>query len=607
MSLGEAFVEVRADLRPFARDLQRSLPPIVKAFERELNRATTRAMSEHGEEEGRKAGDKLGRGVRRGLNDQFKKKNFFISLASSLGGALDDGISALPTEVKAAIVLGLIAALPIIAGGLTGAVVAGIGGGLAALGILLASQFDVVQTKGVETGRFLRDELVNAARSFVPVILEALALVQTRLAMLSDAFDSIFNDASKFVEPLTVGTLNGFEEIIRAIENTTDKFQPFVEELASGFQVIGEAIGNAIEILVSTGDDGVTALRDLIAIVAGLIVAAAQLLKVLTSLYALIRKVAIVIGELTGPFSIVAGLILKIIRLIDEHSNKNKSYINTNTDLNNSLDGTVVATKKATQALEEYQKALQGAAEAAQSNLELNLRWEESLDRISESLDKNGNSLDIHTEKGRANINEFLNGLKIAEERALLRVQRGEATAEQAASQYQAEIQQLRELGRQAGISDQDFENLFRDIIDTSALRISAQDMGVQDLNGALDQSVSAAQRLRNELELISHLRMTIGAGALAGVKGFADGGIHALPSVVSVAEDGPEVTIPLTKPARAATLLRQSGLANMFSAAPSQILVYVGNEQLDARMVRIVQRSNSNQALALTQGPRRF
>lgn len=609
MSLGEAFVEVHADLRPFARDLERALPPIVKAFERQINRATSQAMSRFAGDEGHRTGDRLGRGIKNSLNEQFKKKNTFVAIASSLAGALDDGISALPTEVKAAIVLGIAAVSPLVIGGLGGAIVAGIGGGLAALGILLSSQFDLVRTQAVETGRNLRDELVDSAKAFVPAVLGALAQVEARFALMRDKFKSIFDVSATFVGPLTQGTLDALDEIVTSIQNVITKFEPFVAELASGFQVIGDAVGDAIEILASMGDDGVAALRDLLVVLASTIVTAALLVRTFVGVYGVFRKVLLVLGDLLGPFSIIATEIARVIRLIDEHSNANKSHIETNTDLINSTEGTIVATKKATQALEEYQKALQDVSDAAKSNLELNVRWEESLDRISESLDKNGKSLDIHTKKGQNNINEFLNGLKIAEERALLRVQRGEATAEQAASQYRNEVAQLKELARQAGVSDQAFNDLFQEIIDTSALRISAQDMGVTDLTGALDQSVSAAEALQTQLSIITHLRKTIIQGGIAGfaISGYADGGIHALPDIVRVAEDGPEVTIPLTKPARAAALLQQSGLASMFGSSPAQIMVFVGNEELDSRTVRIVKRNNASQGLSLAQGPRRF
>jgi hypothetical protein len=608
MSLGEAFIEVRADLRPFGRDLRRSVRPLVEAFEREFNNAVGRTVLANSEETGRRSGDRISRGINKSLTEQFKKKNAFLAVTASLAGALDDGISALPTEVKAAIVLGIIAALPIISGFLTGAVVAGLGAGIAGIGVLLGAQFQQVQDRGVEFGRNIRRELVDSARDFVPAIFQAMDMIETRIRQLRPAFDEIFNVSSSFLEPLTEGGLDFLEEIINSIRDSIGDIKPFVDELGAGFTLLGNAIGRSMKILVSTGKDGQVALRDLFALVGSAIVAFSLLLKVLTHLYATTRQVILTVADLAGAFSPLLQLLAFLIRKIDEHANHNKAFINTNTDAVQSFDGLIAATTGETQALEDYKNALDDAAESARSNLQLNLDWEESLDRISEALKENGKTLDIHTEKGRANITEFMKGLQIAEERAILRVQRGEATSEQAALQYQAEIAQLRQLATQAGLSGSAFDTLFNEIILTSQAKISSAEIGIPALNGDLSAGADAAKRLLEMLQLIMHLQRTIGAGAIAGVRGFADGGVLNFPETIRAAESGPEVIIPLTKPARAAQLLAQTGLSSMLSGGgPSQVMVFIGNEQLDSRMVRVTERNNRAQAMALSHGGRQL
>lgn len=608
MSLGEAFVEIHADLRPFARDLQRNVKPMVEAFEREINGAVGRAMLDNSEENGRKVGDRVSRGIKRSLGEQTKNKNIFLVLASSLASALDDGISALPTEVKAALVAGLLAAAPLVAGALAGMVSAGIGAGLVGLGVLLGAQFDSVQTRGIEFGRNLRAELVSSAGDFEFAIFNAFDIIESRVRRLRPVFDEIFNVSSNFLEPLLQGALDLVESLVMMISRQIDNLKPFVDELGAAFATLGDAIALALEILVSTGEDGRKAFRDLIVVVGVVAISVAALIFILTKLYGAFRTVIGVIADILGPMLTLIGVLDFLFDLIDKRTNANKSFINTNTDMENSFQGLIAATNGETDALEAYQKKLEGVADAAKSNLELNVAWEDSLDRISEALKENGRTLDVHTDKGRNNINEFLNGLKIAEERALLRVQRGEMTADQASAQYELEINQLRRLATQAGLSEKEFNDLFNEIITTSKLRIDSEEMGVDELNEALGKGVGEASRLYDLLKLIQHLGKTVGAGAVAGVRGFADGGMHYLPETVRVAEDGPEVTLPLTKPARAAALLAQSGLAPMLGDnSIGNIFVYVGNEQLDSRTVRIVKRNNDGQARELAQGPRRF
>lgn len=606
MSLGEAFVEVRADLRPFGKDLKKALPPMVKAFERQLNQAVGRAMTQNAGTQGRDIGDRVGRGIKKSLTNQLKDKNIFLVLASSLAGALDDGISALPTEVKAAIVAGILAASPLVAGALSGLVAAALGVGLVGVGILLGSQFEQVQKRAVDFGRSLRNQLVESAKDFVPAIFQAFDMVETRVRRLRPTLDQVFNVSSNFLEPLTQGALDALQSLINIIFTQLDKLKPFIDELGAAIATLGDAIATSLGILVATGEDGQTALRDLVAIISIMLISVSSLIFVLTRLYGIFRDIIGVLADIVGPLTFTVGLIDYFFDVIDKGANKNKSFVNTNTEMAESFEAVIAATKGETDALEEYQKKLENVSKAAQSNLELNVAWEESLDRISESLEENGKTLDVHTEKGRNNINEFINGLKIAEERALLRVQRGEMTSQQAADQYQLEIDQLKKLATQSGLSEQAFNDLFNEIITTSQARISSGEMGVDELNEALGKAVIEAKSLNEQILMMRSFGKAAFEGAIGGIKGFADGGIQYLPTVAPIAEDGPEVIIPLTKPARAAQLMAQSGLASMLGGGGlSQVFVFVGNEALDSRMIRVAQRQTQAQAMALSQGGR--
>lgn len=611
MSLGEAFIEVHADLRPFVRDLGRQLRTTVEAFEKSLSTAVGSALGGSGggtQGAGRQVGDKLSRGIKQSLISQLGNKNVFIVVASALAGALDDGISALPTEVKAAIVAAILAISPLLAGALAGAVSAGIGAGIAGIGVLIGFQFESVRTRAVDLGRFLRERLTLAASGFELATLSALGQIKTRFMQLELDISDIFGSADQFVEPLTEGALDAIESIIVLIADQIEKIEPFVDELGAAFATLGDAIATSMAILIATGEDGRRALRDLVALLAVMLHSVSALIFGLAKLYGVFRQVAAIVTDILGPLAGVTFLVDLFFDTIDRRTNESKSFVNTNAEMEQGFLGLIAATQGETDALKDYADKLKEASNGARENLELNVAWEESLDSIAESLKKNGKNLDIDKDKGRANVKEFINGLKLAEERAMLRVQRGEQTSEQAAAQYQREIEQLKKLATQAGISEQQFNDLFGQIVNTASLQISSSDMGLVELNATLGSGVGQASKLYSLLSLIKNLSRNIGTGALAGVRGFADGGMHYLPEIVRVAEDGPEVTIPLTKPARAAALLQQSGLSSMLGGGgPSQILVFIGNEQLDARMVRIVERGNNAQALVLSQGTRRF
>lgn len=79
--------------------------------------------------------------------------------------------------------------------------------------------------------------------------------------------------------------------------------------------------------------------------------------------------------------------------------------------------------------------------------------------------------------------------------------------------------------------------------------------------------------------------------GSLAGIGAFASGSIVRQPQLATIAEAGPEVVIPLTRPGRARELADQSGLTRMLRPTGggnvTQIF-YLGEQEITARMVQI-------------------
>lgn len=606
MSLGEAFIEVRADLRPFSRDLRNQARPILEAFEEQLQGAVGRAINGQSGQEGEKAGGQLGKGIKKGLDSQLGEKSAFLSIAAALAGALDDGVSALPMEVKAALVGSIIAVSPLVGGALAAAVAAALGVAVVGIGVLLAAQFEEVQERAVEFGRSLRETLVRSAQDFVPAINNAFDMVEARFAKMGARLDEIFNVSSNFLEPLVQGGLDALEAIISSIFSSLDEIKPFVDELGAALGELGKAIGTALEILVDTGDEGRAAFRDLIALVSGLVIATAGLLYILAKVYGAFRTLVGFVADVFGWFNPLFKAIDGFFDTVDRRFNKNKSFVNTNTDLAESFESVIAKTEAETKALKDYSNALKHSSDVIKNQLELNISWEESLDKIAQALKENGKTLDIRTEKGRENAREFLEALQIAQDRTVALLQRGAITNQEAVRQYDEQIAALRRMATQAGISTTEFDKLFGEMIEVGRIRLSSEQMGIDSLASELGKALGQATKLERALLSLRNIGRSISSGALAGLQGFADGGFHFLPNIVRVAEDGPEVTIPLTKPARAAQLLQQSGLSSMLAGSGSPtFMVFIGNEQLDSRVVRIVETNNRSQAAALSYGGR--
>lgn len=86
------------------------------------------------------------------------------------------------------------------------------------------------------------------------------------------------------------------------------------------------------------------------------------------------------------------------------------------------------------------------------------------------------------------------------------------------------------------------------------------------------------------------------------GIPYLAKGAVIDQPTLAMVGEAGPEAVVPLSDPVAAASVLMKSGLANMMAPL---VQVFLGAEELDQRVYRIVSRNNTAQARALSATPR--
>lgn len=92
----------------------------------------------------------------------------------------------------------------------------------------------------------------------------------------------------------------------------------------------------------------------------------------------------------------------------------------------------------------------------------------------------------------------------------------------------------------------------------------------------------------------------------IGGNKPFAEGGIVRGPTQALIGEAGTEVVIPMTRPGRAAELMRQSGLAQMLGGGGDiSVQVFLGNQAFDQHVQKIVVQDNRANARQLGFGVR--
>lgn len=133
---------------------------------------------------------------------------------------------------------------------------------------------------------------------------------------------------------------------------------------------------------------------------------------------------------------------------------------------------------------------------------------------------------------------------------------------------------------------------------------------GIGVIIAALGSLVAAVKDALNWLHLIEgtekHIKRRGEVLASSGVLNLApraNGGIIDRPTAIYAGEAGREVVIPLTRPSRARQLADQSGLTGMLGGGGGgdTYVFYLGEEQVDARMVRVARNVNDTTARAAT------
>lgn len=600
-TLGEAYIAVKADMRPFTRDLKTEVEKVVDDVEKNVHKGLTDSLSKGAHEAGGRAGEQFSsefdRSTRKHFGNKDEKKPWMLRIAAALASALDDGISALPMHAKAAIVGGILLALPLISGALAATFSGAVGIGFATLGTVLAFQYDVVRQKATDTFSALRVQLARLAEPFVAETLKGLDQITLAFQRWEPLLRRIFVHAAFFVEPLTRGALGAFDRILKAVSDVAAKLDPFVDEFALGFETIGAAVGEFIRLMAATGDEGRLALRDLIKMTADFIVNLGRLIYILAEVYGWIRKIAT-----TVPF--LTSLIGLWWAQTDQAAEATDLYGSALDDLNYQVDGNILATQRQTEAMNKLITAMESAYNEAFKLIDAQIAYEEAVDRLTESLKENGNTFNIKTKEGRENLRNFEAALKAVHEQVIGLLAEGKINAEQGKQMQDELTAAIYKQASAAGANTDALHAMFDQAMAFGDIPVGDQ---------AWLDAIQAKAKATSEALAQAAARAAALNGSIAGGKGtrifseYAEGGIVNGPQAAIIGEAGPEVVIPLTKPGRAAQLAQQSGLASMLglgSNAPT-VYVFIGNDQLDSYMVQVVDRNNQAMGTAMTYGAR--
>lgn len=593
MALGKAFIEVHADTKPFARELGNELGRILATVEKTV-------VAKQSEKIGERVSASTGDGIRRNRSRTTSAVGEVLNESSGLFGrfakgivdTLDDGLSGLPAELKLALGAALAAALPLVVS-FGSSLVPAIAAGIAAGGTLFAAfQFEEVQNRFDVLVSNLRKTFLGDGRSFLAPVFRAFDMVEERSAALVPIVNRIFISGGKAIGPLVDGLLRFSENFLKGFANSLENVGDFAAIIGDGLARIGTEFGNLF-VTIAANENSQQALQDLLDLTAFLVADTTQLIDIFLDLYDVFKIAA-------GGAKAVYDAYILINEGLGYTDIVGRKAIDTTKQFGLGVTGTLVPLAAEEKALQELTKKIQDYTNATFNALDVEISFEENLDRLSDSLKRNGDELRLTEPAGRENarvLQDLARGAAAAYDNTLLLT----GSQDKARDTYNAHIAKIYEAGKAYKLSKDEINKLILSINLVPNPKLSAN---TKDFNAAIDASIA---RIRELNRLMGFRPAEIGSSITGGYqyKGYADGGIFDSPTVGMFGEAGREVIIPTTKPKRAAELIQQSGLGDMFGSGATNVNVYIGNQQIDAYIDDRVNRQMSQTARAMSYGSR--
>lgn len=605
VALGEAFIKVRADLKPFSKDLEKGLKTILQAAEKKLKltpqidpafHKTLKENTSNDIEEGFEEGAK--KGGRKALTAGQK---FFASLADFI----DDGLSAIPAEVKAGILLGVAGAIavfsPLIAGSLSASITGGIALGIVTAGVALAAQLKPVEDQFTALGRSILGDLRQAATVFIDPLLESAFQIDETFNDLRDEIKILFAEAALDVKPLTTALTGFIRNILPGLEISLRRARPIIEALAVALPKLATDLSRALFIIADGSPAATQALRDLLTLIGQLILSIAYVVRALTEMWYWLRIVGMAATRDFGG----------AMALITQHQ---RDSALASGEVVGGLGDLDVALGKTAAEAEAANNAISDLIKTQLTGLDATIDYEQAIDDLADSIKRGNKNFDVTQEKGRQNLRLVEAAISAAARQRDVEIQRAQETGrsvDDINAAYQREIATIEQVIGKNAAQDKGLKDLFATAHKApSDVTLEVKTPGLQNAINNFKELASAAAKAA--AAAVAAINRGAGAG-LQNVKQFALGDIVTQPTISLVGEAGYKEAIipdPAVMPQRAMELSNKFGLTDMISNAlggggQTVVNVYLGTEKLAQFVDYRVGVNNQRQAMALTQGPR--
>lgn len=374
--------------------------------------------------------------------------------ASTLGSGLPKGMAAL-----AGIVVGM---APAIGAALQAGLLAALGG--VGLGAAIFAAFKDADIRGAwqDTFKELGADVKNFAKQLGPALIESATMFRRAWRQAADGVRNLFGDLSVTIVPLTSGLIRMMQEAGPGIKKAFATAIPVLQELAGMLPALGRAISTFFSD-ISDKESALKGMRLIVLALAGSLIGLGKTIQALSAMFDFFSTIAEKVFRVMSVFGAVFGTWANILHAI----NNPAENLNGNLRI---MSGTTLAaaqaSREAAAAMQQLHNQMTAMINAALGVDDANLAWAAAVRGVTEAVKENGKSLDINTEKGAANVEAILAGVRAAEQKrqAAINMAGGENAAASAVAAanatFRQQIDQLAGLMRQLGFTESQIQGL---------------------------------------------------------------------------------------------------------------------------------------------------
>lgn len=367
-------------------------------------------------------------------------KRVVMGLAKQLRGggkqfseAIGEGLTAAPTPVKvavgAAVVAGIAGASSAIGAAVGGAVTVGLAGGAIGLGVKAAFQDARIQEAGTALVDDLKKNLFEPlGEDFKAPVLAGIDEIRSQVPLVGDALKRAISPAAKYVEPLVFGFTGLVRNVLPGFAKAIQRAAPVIDVISDHLPRVGRALSMAFDDMSKNSKNAAGGVELVLRFLEGSIIAGGKIVGFLTDAFDVTMKWQLAaglaaekflgwipgVGGKLHDFNTATGQVVQTTRGANESTSSWADKLKT-------LGGNLTANEQSTEQLRQRQQILnttmRGGIEAAGGlseafevlngkalgSREAESNYQAAIDDLNASIKENGKTLDLHTEKGRAN------------------------------------------------------------------------------------------------------------------------------------------------------------------------------------------------------------